>query len=163
MEYASNAWGGSTHITLLERIKTNVLRSISSPSPIGCLSSLQLWRSVACLSIFYSYFHANCFFWTCKLHASIIPATSLQKCLYSTSFPNCPNLYASNPYLHYFIPLTGKLWSSIPLSLFPFIYDECFQERSVKTPLQKLITFLTFYCIYFLKQLVLGIFLPPFC
>ena len=60
MEYASQVWGGSTHTTLLNRLKSKAFRLINSTSLIDCLQSLKHRRSVASLSIFYRYFHGYC-------------------------------------------------------------------------------------------------------
>ena len=66
----------------------------------------------------------------------------------SLSRPCCTRLStSSHPYfvhlsnarvnqcLHSFIPYTGKLWNSLPLSVFLPAYDLNFQKRSVKTHL----------------------------
>ncbi len=60
LEYACHVWGwgGSTHTALLDRVESKTFRLISSLTKCG--QPLKLRRNVASLSIFYSYFHANC-------------------------------------------------------------------------------------------------------
>ncbi len=61
MEYACHVcWGGSTHTALLDRVESKAFRLIRSPLLIIYLLPLNFRRSVASLSIFYCYFHANC-------------------------------------------------------------------------------------------------------
>ena len=106
----------------------------SHPLKLGCVvtsTRWQLWvrnkvvydtlshyHSVASLSIFYLYFHADC-------------SSELAKCMprftrlstsshpYSVHLPNA-RVYQ---YLHSFILYIGKLWNSLALSIFPPAYD----------------------------------------
>lgn len=46
--------------TPFDRVESEVLRRMSSTSPIGCFPSLDSRLSVAPLSMFYRYFYAGC-------------------------------------------------------------------------------------------------------
>ena len=60
MEYGSHVYGGSTHTASLNRVESKAFCLINSPPLTDCLDSLIHWRNVASLSLFYSYFHADC-------------------------------------------------------------------------------------------------------
>ena len=124
MEYACHVWGGSTHTALLDRVESKAFRLISSPPLTSCLLPLKSRRNVASLSIFYRYFHANCSSELANCMPPLLPRPrytrlSLQAHPYTVQTP-----YARvNQYLHSFIPFTGKLWNSLPASVFPPVYD----------------------------------------
>ena len=95
-----------------------------SPPLTDCLDSLSHRRNVASLSIFYRYFHADC---SSELANCMPPPLPRPRCtrLSTSSHPysvHLPNARV-NQYLHSFIPYTGKLWNSLPLSVFPPAYD----------------------------------------
>jgi len=124
MEYASHVWGGSTHTALLDRVESKAFRLINSPPLTNCVLPLKLRRNVASLSIFYRYFHANC---SSELANCMPPPLPRPRCtrLSTLSHPyavQTPNARV-NQYLHSFIPSTGKLWNSLPWSVFPPSYD----------------------------------------
>merc|ERR1711980_11675 len=124
MEYASHVWGGSTHTALLDRVESKALRLINSPPLTSCVLPLKLRRNVASLSISYRYFHANC---SSELANCMPPPLPRPRCTrlstlshsYAVQTPNA----RVNQYLHSFIPSTGKLWNSLPWSVFPPSYD----------------------------------------
>ena len=124
MEYGSHVWGDSTHTALLNRVESKAFCSINSPPLTDCLDFLNHRRNVASLSIFYRYFHADC---SSEL-ANCLPLSLLRPSYtrlstsshpYSVYLPNA----RVNQYLHSFIPYTGKIWNSLPLSIFPPAYD----------------------------------------
>ncbi|ORD92879.1 hypothetical protein ECANGB1_2401, partial [Enterospora canceri] len=124
MEYGSHVWGGSTHTALLNRVESKAFCLINSPPLTDCLDSLSHRRNVASLSIFYRYFHADC---SSELANCMPPPLPRPRCtrLSTSSHPysvHLPNARV-NQYLHSFIPYTGKLWNSLPLSVFPPAYD----------------------------------------
>ena len=132
MEYASHIWGGSTHTALLNRVESKAFRLISSPPLTDCLQSLNIRRNVASLSIFYRYFHGYC---SSELANCMPPPLQRPRCtrLATSSHPYSvqpPNARV-NQYLHSFIPFTGKLWNSLPDSVFPPDYDLNFFKREV--------------------------------
>ena len=84
-----------------------------------CCDSLSHRRNVASLSIFYRYFHADFFSELANCMPPLLPRPrclrlSTSSHLYSVHLPNA----RVNQYLHSFIPYTGKLWNSLPLSIF---------------------------------------------
>ena len=133
MEYASHVWGGSTHTALLNRVESKACRLINSSPLTDCLQPLSHCRNIASLALFYRYFHANC-------------SSDLANCIPSLlQRPRCTRLASSShPYsVHLcnarvtqssqsFIPFSGKLWNSLPASVFPPAYDlNCF-KRGIK-------------------------------
>ncbi|MPC32023.1 hypothetical protein E2C01_025326 [Portunus trituberculatus] len=124
MEYGSDVWGGSTHTALLNKVESKAFRLINSSPLTDCLDSLSHRRNVASLSVFYRCFHAVC---SSEL-ANCMPSPLLRsRCtrLSTSSHPysvHLPNARV-NQYLHSFIPYTGKLWNSLPVSVFPPAYD----------------------------------------
>ena len=124
--------GGSTYTTLLNRVEFKALRLITSPPLTDCLDSLRHRRNVASLFIFYLYFHAD----NSSELANCMPLPFSRPCCtrHSTSsHPYSVHLHNArvNLYLHSFIPYTGKLWNSLPLSVFPLAYDLNFFKRRV--------------------------------
>ncbi|MPC44350.1 hypothetical protein E2C01_038023 [Portunus trituberculatus] len=120
MEYSSHVWGDSTHAVLLDRVESKVFRLINSPPPTDCLQPLSQRRNIASFSIFYRYFHANCY----TELANCKPPLLLRPCCtrlsfsfhpYSVQLPNA----RVNQYFQSFITFAGKLWNSLPASVFP--------------------------------------------
>merc|ERR1712035_111623 len=141
MEYASHVWGGFTHTVLLDRVESKAFRLINSPPLTDCLQPLLFRRNVASLSIFYRYFHANC---SSELANCMPPPLMRPRCtrLSTFSHPNTVQTpYARvDQYLHSFIPFTGKLWNTLPSSVFPPFYNLGTFKRSFKMPLQSPLT-----------------------
>ncbi|MPC41574.1 hypothetical protein E2C01_035173 [Portunus trituberculatus] len=122
--------GRSTHTVLLDSVESKAFRLINSTPLTDCLQPLSHRRNVASLCIFYRYFHANC-------------STDLAKCMPPLFLrPRCSRLSFSfrpcsvqltntrvNQYSQSFIPFTGKLWNSLPASVFPSSYDLTFFKR----------------------------------
>ena len=120
MEYPSHVWDGFTHTELLNKIESKVFRLIDSPPRTDCFWSLTLHRNAASLAIFYCYFHANCSSELVNCMPSSLPQPR------RTRFYTCSHPYSVHPpyarvnqYLHPFFPFIGKLWNSLPESVFP--------------------------------------------
>ena len=131
MEYASHVWGGSTHTALLDRVESKAFRLIDSSPLTDCLQPLSLRRNVASLAIFYRYFHANC---SSDLANCMPPLLPRPRCTRLSSFSHPYSVHLSNArvnqYSKSFIPFTGKLWNSLPASVFPPSYDlDSFKRR----------------------------------
>ena len=131
MEYASHVWGGSTHIALLNRVEAKAFRLINSSPLTDCLQPLSHRRNVASLALFYRYFHANC---SSDLANCVPPLLPRPYCtrLASSSQPYSVHLSNArvNQYFQSFIPFSGKLWNSLPASVFPPAYDlNCFKRE----------------------------------
>ena len=118
MEYASHVWGGSTHTALLDRVESKAFRLINSSPLTDCLQPLSHHRNVASLAIFYCYFHANCSSGLDSCMPTLLP---LARCT-RFSFSHPYSVHLSNArvtqYSQSFITLSGKLWNSLPGSLF---------------------------------------------
>ncbi len=91
MGYASHMWGGSMHISLLDRVESEALRLIGSPTLMDSLLPLKFHPYVAHLSIFYRYFHSDCSseFVNCMPHPPSV--TSMHSTFHSCSSLHCPN------------------------------------------------------------------------
>ena len=137
MEYASHVWGGSTHTALLNRVESKAFRLINSPPLTDCLQSLKHRRNVASLSIFYRYFHGYCSSDFANCMPPLLPRPRRTR-LSTLSHPYSFHLTNSrvNQHLHSFIPFTGKLWNSLPDSVFPASYDLNYFKRGVSRHLQ---------------------------
>ena len=109
----------STHTALLNRMESKAFHLINSPPLTDCLDSLSHRCNVASLSLFYRYFHADCSYELANcMHSPLLQPRCTRL---STSYhPYSVHLYNArdNQYLHSFIPYTGKLWNSLPLSVF---------------------------------------------
>ena len=132
MEYASHVWGGSTHTQFLNRVESKAFRLINSSPLTDCLQPLSLRRDVASLAIFYRYFHSNC---SSELANCMPPPLLRPRCtrLSTLSHPyTVQTPFARvNQYLHSFFVSTGKLWNSLPLSVFPPSYDLNYFKKEV--------------------------------
>ena len=131
MEYVSHVWGGSTHTALLNRVESKTFRLINSSPLTDCIQSLSHRRNVASLALFYRYFHANC---SSDLANCVPPLLPRPYCtrLASSSQPYSIQLSNErvNQYFQSFIPFSGKLWNSLPASVFPPAYDlNCFKRE----------------------------------
>ena len=139
MGYASHVWGGSTHTVLLNRVESKAFRLINSPPLTDCFQSLTLRCNFASLAVFYHYFHVYCSF---ELANCVPPPSALLRpfCtkLSTYSHPYYVHLINAriNQYLHSFIPSTGKLWNSLPFSIFPPSYNLNSFKREVSRHLQ---------------------------
>ncbi len=125
MEYACHVWGGSTHMSLLDRVESKAFRLIRSlPRTSYLLVPLNSRRDVASLSISCRYFHANCSSVLANCMPPLLPRPrhtrlSSQAHSYTVLTPFARvNLYHDS-----FFPLTGELWNRLPASVFPPVYD----------------------------------------
>ena len=138
VEYASHVWGGSTHTQLLNRVESKAFRLVDFPPLTDCLQPLASRRDVASLAIFYRFFHANC---SSELANCMPPLLMRPRCtrLSTYSHPYSVQIpYARvNQYLHSFFVSTGKLWNSLPASVFPPSYDLNFFKREVSRHLSQ--------------------------
>ncbi len=121
-----------THTALLNKVKSKAFRLINSPPLTDCILPLNLRRNVASLSIFYRYFHANC---SSELAICMPPPLPRPRCtrLSSQAQPFTVQIPYTrvNQHLQSFIPITRKLWRSLPFSVFPPSYDLNLLKRGV--------------------------------
>ena len=104
---------------LAYRVETKAFRLINSPPLTHCRDSLSHRCNVASLSIFYRYFHADC---SSELANCMSPPLPGPRC---TRLSTCSHPYSVhlsnarvNQYLHSFIPFTGKVCNSLPLTAY---------------------------------------------
>ncbi len=116
--------GVHTHTALLSRLESNAFRLMNSPPLTDCILPLILRRNVVSLSIFYRYFHANCSFELANCMPAPLPRPRCTK-LSSQAHPFTIQIPYTrvNQHLQSFIPVTCKLWKSLPFSVFPPSYD----------------------------------------
>ena len=124
IEYGSHVWVSSTHTALLNRVESTAFRLINSPPLTDCLDSLSHSRNVASLSIFYRYFHADCYSDLANCMHTPLPRPRCTRLSTSSNpyYVHLPNARV-NQYLHSVIPYTVKLLNSLSLSVFPPVYD----------------------------------------
>merc|ERR1712035_305491 len=120
----------------LNRVESKAFRLINSPPLTDCLQFLKIRRSVGSLSIFYRCFHGNC---SSELANCMPPPLRRPRCARLSTFSRPFSVQFSNArvnkHLHSFIPFTGKLWNSLPESIFPLAYDLDSFKRGVSMPL----------------------------
>ncbi len=116
--------GGSTHTALLNRVESKAFRLINSPLLTGCILPLNLRRNNVSLSIFYRCFHDNCSSELANCMPPLLPRPRFTR-LSSKVHPYTVQIPYTrvNQHLQPFIPVTGKLWNSFPLTLLPPTYD----------------------------------------
>ncbi|KAL7630134.1 UNVERIFIED_CONTAM: hypothetical protein RMT77_019727 [Armadillidium vulgare] len=124
MEYASQSWGGSTHTALLKKVESRAFHINNSPALTNSLQSLSSCRIVASLSLYYRYYNEHC---SSELsHRIPSPLRRARATRLSTqSHPfsvqlSDPRLYR---YAHSYMYSTGKVWNTLPLSVFPTSFD----------------------------------------
>ncbi len=107
--------------SLVYTVESKAFRLISSPPLTSCLLPLKSRRNGTFLSIFYRYFHANC---SSELGNCIPPLLPRPRCKRLSS--QAHSYTVQTPYARVnqsFFPCTGKLWNSLPASVFPPVYD----------------------------------------
>ncbi|KAL7631513.1 UNVERIFIED_CONTAM: hypothetical protein RMT77_018187 [Armadillidium vulgare] len=124
MDYASHIWGGSTHTALLEKVESRAFRLINSPALTNSLQSLSARRIVASLSLYYRYYNGHC---SSELSRCIPPSLRIARAtpLSTQSHPFSVQLsdLRLNRYAQSCIYSTGKVWNTLPLSVFPTPFD----------------------------------------
>ncbi|KAL7630273.1 UNVERIFIED_CONTAM: hypothetical protein RMT77_019583 [Armadillidium vulgare] len=124
MEYASHIWGGSTHTALLEKVESRAFRLINSPALTNSLQSLSARRIVASLSLYYRYYNRHC---SSELSDRIPPPLRRARAtrLFTQSHPFSVQLSDPrlNRYAQSYIYSTGKVWNTLPSSVFPTSFD----------------------------------------
>ena len=105
---------------------------IISPPLIDCLQLLKHYCNVASLSVFYRYINGYCSY---ELANCMPPPTSCGLAAQDFLLPLIPvhlNNARVTQHIHSFIPFTGKLWNSLPDSVFTPTYDLNSLKRGVK-------------------------------
>ncbi|KAL7647645.1 UNVERIFIED_CONTAM: hypothetical protein RMT77_001245 [Armadillidium vulgare] len=124
MEYASHIWGGSTHTALLEKVESRVFRLINSPALTNSLQSLSTRRIVASLSLYYRYYNGHC---SSELSRCIPPPLRRARATRLSTQSHPFSVQLSDPRLNRYalsyMYSTGKVWNTLPSSIFPTSYD----------------------------------------
>ena len=124
LEYCSHIWGGSSSVSLLDRVESKAFRLINDSTLTSCLDSLSLRRKVASLSLFYRYFNGHCSMELtgCVPPPLLRPRTTRQSVSaheFSVQLENNRIGRVSDC----FFPTTSTLWNSLPSHVFPPSYD----------------------------------------
>ncbi|KAL7639757.1 UNVERIFIED_CONTAM: hypothetical protein RMT77_009167 [Armadillidium vulgare] len=124
MEYASHIWGGSTHTALLKKVESRAFRLINSPALTNSLQSLSSRRIVASLSLYYRYYNGHC---SSELSRCIPPPLRRARATRLSTQSHPFSVQLSDPRLNRFAQSymysTGKVWNTLPLSVFPTSFD----------------------------------------
>ena len=116
------------HTALLNRVESKAFCHIHSFPLTDCLQPLSHRRNVASLAL---YFLANCSSDLANCMPPLLPRPHCTR-LASSSHPYFVHLSNArvNQYSQSFIPFSGKLWNSLPASVFPPAYDlNCFKRE----------------------------------
>ena len=131
-------------------MESKAIRLINSPSLTYCLQPLAIRRNVASLSIFYRFFHGYC---SSELADCVPPPLLQPRCtrLSTHSHPYSVQLTNArvNQYLQSFFSFTGKLWNSLPFTVFPPFYDLNGFKRGVSRHLWNQILFFLYDLDYY--------------
>ncbi|KAL7633439.1 UNVERIFIED_CONTAM: hypothetical protein RMT77_016310 [Armadillidium vulgare] len=124
MGYNSHIWGGFTQTAILEKVESRAFRLINSPALTNSLQSLSFRRIVASFSLYYRYYNGHC---SSELSRRIPPPLR-RPCATRLSTQSHPfSVQLSDPrlnrYAHSYMYSTGKVWNTLPLSVFPTSYD----------------------------------------
>ncbi|KAL7640936.1 UNVERIFIED_CONTAM: hypothetical protein RMT77_008073 [Armadillidium vulgare] len=124
MEYVSHIWSGSTHTALLEKMESRAFRLINSTALTNSLQSLSARRIVASLSLYYRYYNGHC---SSELSRRIPPPLRRARAtrLSTQSHPLSVQLsdHRLKSYALSYMYSTGKVWNTLPSSIFPTSYD----------------------------------------
>src|ERR1700755_1602675 len=120
MEYASHIWGGSIHTAFLEKIESRAFRLINSPALTYSLQSLSARRIIASLSLYYRYYNGHC---SSEFSRRIPPPLRRARATRLSTQSHPLSIQLSDPrlnrYAHSYMYSTGKVWNTLPLSVFP--------------------------------------------
>ena len=124
MEYASHICGGSTHTALLEKVESRAFHLINSPALTNSLQSLSALRIVASHSLYYRYYNGHC---SSELSRRIPPPLRRARATRLSTQSHPFSVQLSDPrlncYAHSYMNSTGKVWNTLPLSVFPTSFD----------------------------------------
>jgi hypothetical protein len=124
MEYASHVWGGSTHTARLEKVESKAFRLIHSPPLTDSLQSLSARRTVASLSLYYRYYNGHC---SSELSSRMPPSLRRARTTRLSTQSHPFSVQLSDPRLNRYslsyMYTTGKVWNTLPSSIFPPSYD----------------------------------------
>ena len=126
MEYCSHLWSGAAKagcLDLLDRVQKR-MQNLIGVGLAHRLDPLSHRRDVACLSLFYKYYHGHCSQELKGLVPGgrvIVRPTRYSEVLhkFTVNIPTCNGKYYSRS----FFPRTATLWNSLPRECFPDGYN----------------------------------------
>ena len=128
MEYASPVWGGSSHVSSLDRVQRRAARLIGSP----VTQSLESRRRIASLSLFYRYCNGNC---SVELANCLPPPLRRVRETRQVEQSHEYAVHLSNPRVELrrdtFFCTVAPLWNSLPSQVFPPSYSMDSFKRGV--------------------------------
>ncbi|CAH2235027.1 jg1297 [Pararge aegeria aegeria] len=127
MEYCSHLWGGSAKYQLeaLDSVDRRARRIIGDNSLTQAkLHSLQHRRNVACLSVFYRIYFAEC---AQELHNLVPPSpfyhrTARHRERWHPYVVDIPSTRTKR-FLSTFLIRAAKMWNALPVTVFPATYN----------------------------------------
>ena len=132
LEYCSHIWGGSTHVSLLDRVESKALRLIGDPSITSCIDPLSLRRKVSSLSLFYRYYHGHC---SQELAGCVPPPLLRPRRTRQSASAHRFSVQLENSRIgrvgDCFFPTTSALWNALPSHVFPETYNLSSFKRQV--------------------------------
>ena len=135
MEYASPVWGGSSHVSSLDRVQRRAVRLIGAPVS----QSLESRRRISSLSLFYRYYFGYC---SAELAGCLPPPLRRVR---GTRQAEQSHMYAvqpSNPRVGLrrdtFFCAVVPLWNALPSLVFPPSYNmDSFKREMARLPLPR--------------------------
>ena len=131
---------------------------------IDCLQPSILRRNVAFLAIFYRYFHANC---PSELPNCMPLLLSRTHCTRLSTHSHPYSVYPPNArvnqYLHSFFSSTGKLWNSLPKSVFPPSYHLIHLREEYQDTCNLNLASIFYYSIFFREPAIKWVLFISFC
>src|ERR1700755_2089978 len=132
MGYASHIWSGSTHTALLEKVESRAFRLMNFLALTNSLQSLSARRNVASLSLYYLYYNGHC---SSELSRRIPPPLRMVRATRLSTQSHPFSVQLSDPrltrYAQSYMNSTGKVWNSLPSSIFSTSYDLATFKRRV--------------------------------
>jgi len=128
LEYCSHIWGAAPDsvLNLLDRVQARAVRLINDPSITENLSSLSHRRSVGDLCLFYRYYFGRC---SSQIAGCVPPPLTMsvnrrsRRTEASHNFAVAIGTSRSNIGQRSFFSRVGKLWNSLPATVFPAEFD----------------------------------------
>ena len=127
MEYCSHIWAGSpmNALSVLDRLQ-NRIKYLIGDQLFQTLPTLGHRRNVACLSLFYRYFHGKC---STELHDLVPPQWKFNRntrlAISCANHPHFLRLPLAKTKFHSksFFLRTAEMWNTLPAECFPQLYN----------------------------------------
>ena len=127
MEYNCHIWAGASKTTLdyLDRVQNRAIKLINNAEVANTLDSLEHRRNVACITLFYRYFHGRCSLEVSELLPKIKTfGRNSRASNRAHAFHVCEIYERTTQYrANSFFARTLRMWNALPANTFPEIYD----------------------------------------